>query len=426
MSLPSAGPGVPRVTEGGAFARRITAASASLRIRNYRLYFIGQSVSVAGSFMQTLAISFLALRLTGSGTALGIAVGIRLLPFVVLGPYGGLIADRYDKRRLLYITQTASALGALAFAVLDWTGAMTYPLLLALSLFLGCLTVFDNPARQSLISELVTRETLANAVVLNSVSINVARILGSVIGGALVALVGIPWCFALNAVSFGAVLVSLALMNTSELRPAARAPRGSGQVREGFLYAVRTPELAIPLLMLTVTGILAYEFPISLPLLAVGAFHGNAATYGLMAAVMAIGAVVGGLITASRATPRHASTLAVTAILWGAAITVAGVAPSLPVELIALAFVGYGSITFNSTAKTTLQLAARPEMRGRVMALWALAWGGSTVIGGPLVGWAASQFGSRWGLLIGGVPTVVLGAVLLVVMRRRTKWRAVQ
>ena len=407
------------MTDGVGFTRRITAASASLRLRNYRLYFIGQSISVAGSFMQTLAISFLALRLTGSGTALGVAAGVRLLPFVLLGPFGGLIADRYDKRRLLYITQTASALGALAFAALDWSGAMTYPLLLGLSLFLGCLTVFDNPARQSLISELVTRETLANAVILNSVSINVARILGSVIGGALVALVGIPWCFVLNAVSFGAVLVSLALMHTSELTPATRAPRGSGQVRAGFHYAVHTPELAIPLLMLTVTGILAYEFPISLPLLAVGAFHGNAATYGVMAAVMAVGAVVGGLIAASRSTPRNSSTLAITAIGWGAAITIAGLAPNLPIALIALAFVGYGSITFNSTAKTTLQLAARPEMRGRVMALWALAWGGSTVIGGPLVGWAASQFGSRSGLLIGGIPTVILGAVLLLIMRRR-------
>jgi len=157
VSRPTTDPGVPKVTGGGALTRRMAAASASLKVRNYRLYFLGQSISVAGSFMQTLAISFLALRLTGSGTALGIAAAARLVPFVLLGPFGGVIADRYDKRRLLYITQTASALGALAFAALDWSGAMTYPLLLALSLVLGCLTVLDNPARQSLIAELVTR-----------------------------------------------------------------------------------------------------------------------------------------------------------------------------------------------------------------------------------------------------------------------------
>ena len=426
MSRPTTDPGVPKVTGGGALTRRMAAASASLKVRNYRLYFLGQSISVAGSFMQTLAISFLALRLTGSGTALGIAAAARLVPFVLLGPFGGVIADRYDKRRLLYITQTASALGALAFAALDRSGAMTYPLLLALSLVLGCLTVLDNPARQSLIAELVTRETLANAVILNSVSINVARVLGSVLGGTLVAVVGIPWCFVLNAISFGAVLLSLALMRTSDLLTATRVPRRSGQVREGFVYALRTPELAIPLLMLTLTGILAYEFPISLPLLATGAFHGNAATYGVMAAVMAVGAVVGGLLAASRAAPRHSSTLAITAIGWGAAITMTGLAPNLPIALIALAFVGYGSITFNSTAKTTLQLAARADMRGRVMALWALAWGGSTVLGGPLVGWVASQLGSRWGLLVGGIPTMVLGAVLLAIMRRRTRSHADQ
>jgi len=159
----------------------------------------------------------------------------------------------------------------------------------------------------------------------------------------------------------------------------------------------------------------------SLPLLAIGAFHGNAATYGVMAAFMAGGAIVGGLIAASRATPRNSSTLAVTALGWGAAITITGLAPNLPIALVALAFVGYGSITFNSTAKTTLQLAARADMRGRVMALWALAWGGGTVLGGPLVGWVASQLGSRWGLLVGGIPTAVLGAVILALMRGRTK-----
>ncbi|HEY0247642.1 MAG TPA: MFS transporter [Gryllotalpicola sp.] len=397
---------------------RAAAAGSSLKARNYRLYFFGQSVSVGGTFMQTLALSFLVLKITGSGTDLGIIAAARFVPFVLLGPVGGVIADRYDKRRLLYVTQSASGLGAFAFAVLSWTGTVNFPVLVVLSLVLGCLTVLDNPARQSLIADLVPREALANAVILNSISLNVARVLGSVLGGALVALVGIPVCFLINAASFIAVLISLVRMRADDMQPVVRVPAAPGQVREGIAYALRTPELAWPLAMLTVTGILAYEFPTTLPLLATGAFHGNAATYGVMAAVMAAGAIVGGLIAASRPGPRGTGSLAVTCVLWGAAITVAGLAPWLWLELIALVFVGYGSITFNSTAKTTLQLAARPEMRGRVMALWSLAWSGSTVIGGPLVGWVAETIGSRWGLLIGGVPTVVLGLLMLPLLRR--------
>ncbi|MGT2425068.1 MFS transporter [Amnibacterium kyonggiense] len=404
-----------------AVRRRFAAAGASLRVRNYRLYFFGQTVSVAGSFMQTLAIAFLTLHLTGSGSALGVAAAARLLPFLLLGPVGGLIADRADKRRLLFFTQTSSAVGSLAFAVLALTGVITYPLVLALSLVLGCLTVVDNPARQSLIAELVGRDTLANAVVLNSVSLNVARVVGSVLGGTLVAAIGTPACFLLNAASFGAVIVGLAAMRTDEIARTPPAPRARGQIRQGLRYAVRTPELAAPLLMLTVTGILAYEFPTTLPLLATGAFHGTAATYGIMAAVMAAGAIVGGFVAAARTTRPGPRALAITCIGWGAVIVLTALAPSVWTACVALVLVGYGSITFNSTAKTTLQLASKPEFRGRVMALWAMAWGGGTVIGAPLVGWVAEQFGSRWGLVVGGVPTIVLGMAMLPYLRRRDR-----
>jgi MFS family permease len=398
---------------------RFAAAGSSLRVRNYRLYFVGQSVSVAGSFMQTLAIAFLTLHLTGSGTDLGIAAATRLLPFLVLGPIGGVIADRYDKRRLLFLTQTSSAVGSIVFAILAMTGTITYPLVLILSLVLGCLTVVDNPARQSLIADLVGRDTLANAVILNSISLNVARVLGSVVGGTLVAVIGTPACFFINAASFGAVIVSLALMRKADIAAPVRAERARGQIREGFRYAIHTPELAAPLLMLAVTGILAYEFPTTLPLLATGAFHGTAATYGIMAAVMAAGAIVGGLVAASRSARPHPRTLALACIGWGAVILITGIAPNLWTACIALVFVGYGSITFNSTAKTTLQLASRPELRGRVMALWAMAWGGGSVIGAPLVGWAAQEFGSRWGLIIGGAPTILLGLIMLPYLHRR-------
>jgi MFS family permease len=399
---------------GGPLAR----ALSSLSVRNYRLYFWGYSISMAGTWMQTLALAFLVLHLTDSGTALGVTTAARYLPLVLLGPFGGLIADRYDKRKLLYLTQSASALVAVLFALLTALGDESVDAVVALSLALGVLTIFDNPARQSLIAELVPRDRLANAVTLNSVSINLARVLGAAVGGALVAAAGLTTCFALNAVSFVAVLVSLALMRGGELYPAARPPREKGQVRAGLRYAGRTPELLLPLVLITVTGTLAYEFPITLPLVARGAFHGGAGTYGVMAAVMAVGAVAGGLVTAARGNRRRAGTLAFAAVGWGVAILAAALAPDLAWELVALLFVGYGSISFNSLSKTALQLAAEPAMRGRVMALWTMAWGGSTVVGGPLVGWAAGEFGSRWSLVVGGVPTILLGLAMLPALRR--------
>jgi MFS family permease len=392
--------------------------TSSLAVRNYRLYFWGQSISIAGTWMQTLALAFLVLRLDGSGGELGIVIAARFLPFVLLGPAGGAFADRHDKRRLLYVTQSASAGVALVFAVLIALNAITIGLVLILSITLGALTVFDNPARQSFIPELVPRDQIPNAVTLNSVSVNLARVLGSAVGGALIAAVGLAACFALNALSFVAVLVSLALMRSAELHPADRSLSDAGQVRAGLRYAWRTPALLLPLVMVTVTGTLAWEFPITLPLIAQDAFNGDAGTYGAMAAVLGIGAVLGGLVMAGRAVKPTAAALAGASIGWGVAILAAASAPTLPWELAALLFVGYGGVVFNAQAKTTLQLASVPSMRGRVMALWALAWGGTTVIGGPLVGWVAQDLGSRWSLVVGGLPTVAIGLVLLPALRR--------
>lgn len=390
---------------------------SSLRVRNYRLYFSGQLISVAGTWMQTLALAFLVLHLSPSGTALGLATAARFLPLLVFGPVGGVVADRFDKRRLLYLTQTLSALLAGLFAVLIATGVIRMWMVLVLSLALGCVTVFDNPTRQSMIAELVPRSEVSNAVTLNSVSINIARVLGAAVGGVVVAALGFATCFGLNALSFIAVLVTLAMMRLAEMYPAARAGREKGQLRAGLRYARSTPEIFIALIMIAVIGMLAWEFQVTLPLLA-GTFHGGAGTYGLMASVMGAGAVVGGLITAYRGTPRRARGLAVAAIGWGVAILAAAAAPDLGLELVVLLFVGYGSISFNSLAKTVLQLASVPAMRGRVMALWALAWGGTTPIGGPLVGWIAEEFGARWSLVAGGLPTVLIALVAWPALRR--------
>ncbi len=404
---------------GKASSRRFSRGrvGSSLRYRNYRLYFFGQLVSVMGTWMQTVAQSFLVLDLTHSGTDLGLVTAARFLPILIFGPAGGLFADRRNKRRILYVTQALSGLLAAIFAILTGTHVIQMWLVYTLALSLGFVNVFDNPARQSFISEMVPPEELPNAVTLNSVSLNLARVFGGAVGGVLAAVLGLALCFTCNAISFAAVIGSLALMNGALLYPARPVKRQPGQIREGLRYVRDTPELLVPLLMIGLVGTLAWEFQVTLPLMASKVFGGGAGAYGVMASVMGLGAVGGGLISAARARPR-ARALCIAAIGWGIAITAAAFAPTLPLELAALVFVGYGSITFNSYAKTTLQLAAEPAMRGRVMALWALAWQGSTPLGGPLVGWIAQDLGARWSLVAGGVPTLLCGLLALPALTR--------
>jgi MFS family permease len=385
--------------------------TSSFHHRNYLLFFYGQLISVIGTWMQTIAQSFLVLDLTHSGTQLGLTTAARFLPILIFGQAGGLFADRRDKRRILLVTQTSAGLLAAVFAVLTGTHEIRLWSVYLLAIALGFVNVYDNPARQAFISEMVPPKDLANAVTLNSVAVNMARVFGAAVGGVLAA-IGLTLCFALNAVSFGAVLLSLVLMSTAALYPVRPTSKQPGQIREGMRYVTSTPALLIPLIMIAVVGTLAWEFQVSLPLMATHVFGGGAGAYGVMASVMGVGAVAGGLVSAARARPSGRA-LCLASIGWGIAILLAAVAPSMPLELAALLFVGYGSITFNSMAKTVLQLAATPEMRGRVMALWGLAWLGSTPIGGPIVGWVGQEAGARWSLVVGGVPTLLCGLLAL-------------
>jgi MFS family permease len=397
-------------------------AFSSLKSRNYKLYFYGQLVSLSGTWMQTIAQSFLVLQLTDSGTTLGLTLAARFAPLFLFGPWGGLIADRLDKRRVMYVTQAASGLLAAAFGVLISTHIIALWMVYLLATALGFVNVFDNPARQAFISELVPKEQLRNAVTLNSVTANVARILGAALGGGVAASLGLATCFDLNAVSFLAVVITLALMTSQKLEPSTPEPRERGQVRAGLRYVGARQDLLIPLLMVAIVGMLAWEFQVSLPLVAKQTFHGGAGCYAIMTSMMGVGAIVGGLVAASRSAV-SLRTLAVTAIAWGISICAAGLAPDLAAEYVALTFVGYGSITFNSLAKTVLQLGAAPRMRGRVMALWALAWQGSTPIGGPIIGWISQTFGARWGLLAGGLPTLAAGVLAYAVLGRLDEQR---
>jgi MFS family permease len=385
--------------------------------RNYSLFSAGQLISIGGQWTQTVAQSFLVLELTNSGTALGLSIAARYGPIFVLAPWAGTVIDRLDRRRLLYVTQVAAAAVAFAFGALVETGAIRMWMVYLLALALGVVNVFDIPARQAFISDLVPPEQLLNAVTLNSVLVNLGRVGGGAIGGLVVATAGLTLCFYLNGLSYIVVLATLLLMNAGSLTSPEPRPREKGEIRAGLRYVRSSPELLVPLAMTSVIGLLAWEFPISLPLLANRTFHGGAGTFGTMLALMGVGAVAGGLAAASRA---YSGTrpLAVSAIGWGISITAAALAPTLVVAYVVLLFVGYGSLTFNSLNKTVLQLAAVPRMRGRVMALWALVWQGSTPIGGPLVGWVGQEWGARWSLLIGGIPTLAVGLLAYPVLAR--------
>jgi MFS family permease len=384
----------------------------SLRVRNYRLYFTGQGVSVAGSWMQNIAIGWLALQLSHSGTVLGIITGARFLPLLLLGPWGGLIADRADNRRLLTYTQAAMAAVSFVLATLSLLQLVTLPVLAVLVLCLGMVNVVDGPSRQILISQLVDRKLLRNAIALNSVAMNFSRVLGPGVGGALIAGVGVTSCFYFNAVSFVAVIASLLMMRTSELFPSKREVREKGQIRAGLRHVRGTPELLRPLVLVTITGIFTWEFPVTMPLITATTFRQGASAYGIAMACLGVGAVCGGLVAARRRKLTVRS-LAVSAVLWGAAIIAAALAPTLPVLFVLLVVVGSGSITFNSSAKTLLQLASAPQMRGRVMSLWSIAWQGSTVIGAPAVGAVGALLGARYALLTGGVAAVIAGAAIV-------------
>jgi MFS family permease len=412
-----------RATQAEAGASMGRRMAASLRYRNYRLFSFGQLVSVIGTWMQTVAQSFLVLDLTHSGTQLGLTTAARFLPILIFGQAGGLFADRRNKRRILLVTQSSAGLLAAVFAAATGTHEIRLWIVYLLAIALGFVNVFDNPARQAFISEMVPPGDLANAVTLNSVAMNMARVFGAAVGGVLAA-IGLALCFALNAVSFLAVLLSLAAMSTAALYPARPVKKQPGQIRAGLRYVRSEPALLVPLIMIAVVGTLAWEFQVSLPLMATHVFGGGAAAYGVMASVMGVGAVAGGLVSAARARPSGRA-LCLAAIGWGIAILVAAVVPSLPLELAAMLFVGYGSITFNSMAKTVLQLTATPEMRGRVMALWGVAWLGSTPIGGPIVGWVGQEAGARWSLVVGGLPTLMIGLVALPVLVRIDRRRGI-
>ena len=399
----------------GAIGRRTFAALAN---PNYRRWYAGQGVSLVGTWMQTIAQGWLVYTLTGSGTQLGLVVALQMVPVLILAPYAGLIADRMDKRRLIIAVQAVMAVLALVLGVLTVTGWVELWQVYALAAALGIATAFDNPTRQAFVSELVGPEHVRNAVTLNSVLVNAARAVGPAMAGILIATVGVSVCFLVNAGSYIAVIVSLLLLDKTALRPSVPTPRSRGQLREGLRYVASTPALAVPLVMMAVIGALAYEFQVVLPIVARETFGGGAEVYGFLTAAMGAGAVIGGLIVAGSG--RTGTRAVITASFgFGIAILLAAAAPTLQLEMVAMTIVGATSVTLLAVGNSTLQLEARPDMRGRVMSLWAVAFLGTTPIGGPIAGYVAETAGGRAGLAMGGVTCLLAaGAAAAFVSQR--------
>ena len=394
---------------------------AALSVPNFRRYYGGQAISMIGTWMQMTAQAWLVLSITHSSTALGAIVALQTLPVLLLGPYGGVIADRVDKRRLMIALQSAMGIQALVLGLLAVTGVVRIWEIGALAVLLGLNNAFENPARQSFMLEMVGTEHLRNAVSLNSVLVNVARTIGPAVAGILIATVGEGVSFLVNAGTFVAVIASLATLDRSALRPTEPAPRARGQLREGLRYVRSTPALAVPLMMMAAVGCLTYEFQVSLPVMARQGLHVGATGFGFMTGAMGVGAVVGGLLVAARG-KTGLRPLVLAAATFAVAMGLAALAPSLGLELAALAFAGGTSIAFMSTGNSTLQLTAAPAMRGRVMSLWFVAFQGSTPIGGPLVGWITAALGARAGLGLGAVTCLAAAAGGLLALGE-TPWR---
>jgi MFS family permease len=390
----------------------------SLRVRNYRLFFFGQLVSNSGTWMQQIAQDWLVLKLTNRALPVGVTTALQFGPVLLLGIWGGLLADRSDKRRLLVATQLAMGALALALGVLTATGAVRLWMVYLLALLLGCATAFDMPTRQSFVSEMVGPEQLANAVGLNSAGFNAARMIGPAAAGVLISAFGIAPAFFANAVSYLAVVGGLLAMDSRRLHRLPPAPRSNGQVREGLRYVRATPVLWSTLLLVAVVGTLSLNSRVLLPLLARFSFHGDAALYGTLASLLAAGSVVGALAAARRARPTRRLLLGSAALL-GVTGLLAAAAPTAVTEGVALVPLGVATIAFMSTANSIMQLNSHPEMRGRVMSLYGAVFLGSTPLGGLIVGWLAERFGPRSGLLLAGVAGLAAAAVAALASRRR-------
>nr|BFD84186.1 MFS transporter [Streptomyces sp. Xyl84] len=390
---------------------------SSLKVRNYRLFFLGQVVSNTGTWMQRIAQDWLVLSLTGSSAAVGITTALQFLPMLLFGLYGGVLVDRLPKRPTLLCTQTAMGLTGLALAALTLTGHVQVWHVYVAAFAMGLATVVDNPARQSFVSEMVGPRQLQNAVSLNSANFQSARLVGPAVAGVMITGVGTGWAFLANGLSFVAPIAGLLLMRARELHVVERAPRGKGQLREGLRYVAGRPDLIWPIVLVGFIGTFGFNFPVWLSAFADDVFHAGAGAYSLFNTVMAVGSLVGALLAARRGTARL-RVLVGAAAVFGVLEVVAALAPSYWLFALLMAPIGVFGLTVNVTANTAVQMATDPAMRGRVMALFMMVFVGGTPLGAPVVGWVTDAYGPRVGFALGGLVSVTAAVTIGLVLAR--------
>ena len=404
------------------FIRRYSQRTfASLGIRNYRLYFFGQGLSQIGTWMQIVAIGWYVFVLTGSPTQLGVVLAFRFFPQLVGGPFGGIPADYFSKRKVLLVTQSLLAVIAFLIALLVFTETMQLWMVYVLALLIGAVNVVDNPTRQTFLHEMVGPDNLRNAVALNSTAANLARGVGPLIAGSLIAGIGVAACFFVNAFSFLAVIWMLLLLRTHELHADTMPKRDARFFMDGLRYAMRTPLVLNILIVMAVIGMFAYEFQVSLPILSEVVFAGGAAGYAALLSSMGFGSVLGGLFSASRekVAPHE---FVLFALLFGISMTATAFMPNLTLAVVGMFLVGFFSINLTSVGNTMIQLTSAPEVRARVISLWTMAIFGSTFIGAPLIGFIAEYAGGRWGLAVGGLSALVMALYGAIYMLKRDQW----
>ncbi|WTI38326.1 MFS transporter [Streptomyces sp. NBC_00589] len=390
---------------------------SSLKIRNYRLFFLGQVVSNTGTWMQRIAQDWLVLSLTGSSAAVGITTALQFLPMLLFGLYGGVLVDRLPKRPTLLVTQTAMALTGLALAFLTLSGHVQVWHVYLAAFAVGMATVVDNPARQTFVAEMVGPGQLQNAVSLNSANFQSARLVGPAVAGLLITGVGTGWAFLFNGLSFVAPLASLLLMRSRELHVVKRAPRGKGQLRAGLHYVAGRPELIWPIVLIGFIGTFGFNFPVWLSAYADDIFDAGAGAYSLFNTLMALGSLAGALLAARRGTARLRVLIAA-AVAFGLLEVVAAVAPSLWLFSLLMIPIGIFGMTVNVTANTSVQMATDPAMRGRVMALFMMVFMGGSPLGAPLVGWVTDAYGPRVGFALGGLISAAAAVTIGLVLSR--------
>lgn len=399
-------------------ADRGTGMFRSLRVRNYRLYASGQLVSLTGTWMQRVAQDWLVLELTNSGTALGVVTALQFGPSLLLGMWGGVLADRSDKRRLLLVTQSALAVVALLLGLLDITGVVRYWQVLVLATLLGVITAIDTPVRQSFVVEMVGKAELTNAVAINSTIFNSGRILGPAVAGVMITAVGTGWAFVANGASSIGVLVALAMMRTAELFPSPPVRRARGQLREGFRYVRARSDLVLTMVLIFVFGTFGLNFAITCALMAKQVFHRGASGYGLLSTALAVGAFCGAIVATRRTKRPTALYLLGVAAAFSVAEIVSGLMPNFVWTAIALVPTGLAMLSVSTAANANVQLGVAPTMRGRVMSLYLVCFMGGTPFGAPLVGWLAGTAGPRWGLIGGGLICLLSVAGLATALAR--------